>query len=105
LQYEDFAISRRQQVERRYFDLLEHYIGKLIEKNSYQIAETYLKRGLDADPLWTNGVRLALDLYTRSERTLYAIKAYRAYEAELAEKLNLTPEQDIRDHFDMLCSA
>ncbi len=102
MRFESFVETRREESSRKYFDLLEAYLGKMFQQEKYQAAESYLERGLQIEPLWANGVRLAMEMYSRSSRTLYALKAYRKYEAQLKSEVGVEPDEGLQQLLEKL---
>jgi DNA-binding SARP family transcriptional activator len=99
LQYEAFVVERREQLERQYYELLERYIDMQLLSDAQANAEKYLTRGLQLNPLWEGGVKLALELYPRFGKTIQALKAYRNYEALLKSQFDLEPGEHLRHRF------
>jgi DNA-binding SARP family transcriptional activator len=104
MRFEEFAVGRREELNHKYFHLLENYVSELLRKESLEVAETYIVSGLRTDPLWEDGVRLAMELYSRTQRTLHAMRAYRNYEARLKAELDIEPGLDLQEMFERIRS-
>ena len=104
LYYEDFTAAKREELRNLYFSVLEKYIAALIANNKFETAEYYIKSGLRIDPLWSTGVKYIMTVYLRTDKIVSAMKAYRKFEDQLTEELNIQPQQELKDLFSQLQS-
>lgn len=102
MRFEAFMSERRESLRLKMFDLLTLYLRTLLDRNDFQRAEVYVRKALTLDPLWSTGVKLAMELYLRSDRTLLGIKIYRKFERTLKEELDLDPEPELRELFEQM---
>ncbi len=102
LQYDKFAEMRREQLKHCFFGLSAVYISALLDSSRFDEAQKYVEKGLALDPLWVEGVRLAMHLFGRSGRILLALKAYRKFESILGKELNVEPDADLQALFESL---
>lgn len=102
LQFEEFAFERRERLESRYFRILELYADELLQSGALERAEEAIRTGLRHDPLWEAGVSIAMEVYTRANQTLKAIRTYRQYEAALRSELDLNPGRKLQDQLERL---
>lgn len=79
-------------------------LAQALENEEGDEARAVLKRGLEADPYWGEGVGLLMDHLERRGRVLAAIRVYRDYERRLREDLGLEPDPPLTRKLDKLTS-
>lgn len=80
-------------------------LARALEPDAGDEAVAVLRRGLEADPYWGEGVGLLMGCLERRGRVLAAIRVYREYERRLREDLGLAPEAPLVRRFRNLTAA
>jgi LuxR family maltose regulon positive regulatory protein len=94
--FEEFAAIAGEKIRNKYFGLLILLLEYLFENEDYAIAEKFVMEGLERDPIWTDGIRLAIKLFHRSGQSIKAMKLYRNYKRYLNEELGIEPSKEIQ---------
>lgn len=100
--YEDSVSARREELKAGYFKVLEFYVNTLLTGNQLEKAEGALCTGLQHDPYWERGIDLLIDIYSRSNQTLKALRIYRQYESSLLSEFDLRPSPELQGKFEEL---
>lgn len=74
-------------------------LARALEEEEGDEAFAVLRRGLEADPYWGEGVGLLMDRLAGRGRILAAIRVYRDYEHRLREELDLEPDAPLSRRF------
>ncbi|MEW6051728.1 MAG: BTAD domain-containing putative transcriptional regulator [Candidatus Zixiibacteriota bacterium] len=105
LPYEAFTIEPREQLQAQYQRGSLELAELLAANKCLGEAGTVVERALAYDQLWTDGVRLLLQIYVMQKEFLKAMRVYRSYEKRLREELAIAPDEDIRDYFDLIMKS
>ncbi len=97
--YEAFATEVRERVRAQYLQLSAFAVEYLIDKKKYQLAEKYLLAGLEREPIWTDGIELAIRLFKLCGQTIKGIKAYQKYVKNLKQELDVGPSKKLQELF------
>jgi len=99
LPYESFVIERREEYQVLYQKGTMLLAQLLIADKSLEDATAAVEKAMVYDRLWTDGVRLLLQIHSAQGEILKAMRVYRNYEKRLQDELGLPADADIRDYF------
>lgn len=102
LPYDSFAIELREHLQSLFQLASQKLAEMLIAGNRHDEAVPVIERALAFDSLWTEGVKMLMQLSVKRGDILKAMRAYRRYEKELQEELSLPPDESIREFFSEL---
>jgi DNA-binding SARP family transcriptional activator len=100
LRYESFVIEERERLQALYQKGSLRLAELLIEARNPEAAASVIEMALEYDQLWTDGVRVLLQIHVMRGETLKAMRVYRGYEQRLQSELDLPPDEGIRRYFD-----
>lgn len=105
LPYESFVIERREQYQVLYQRGSMLLAQLLIADKNLEEATAVVEKAMVNDRLWTDGVRLLLQIHTAQGEILKAMRVYRDYEKRLKNELGLPPDENIRDYFNEIVKS
>jgi two-component SAPR family response regulator len=94
--FEEFSAIVRERTKNQYLHMLSLLLEYLLHIRNYTLAEKYVLDGLDRDPFWDDGIKLAIRLFHKSGKSIKAIKLYKEYERRLDEELGVEPSKEIQ---------
>ncbi len=102
LPYDAFTIEPRERLQALYQRSSLQLARLLLKQGALDESAAVMEKALSFDPVWTDGVRMLLQVYVAQARTLNAMRMYRDYERRLRDELALEPDESLRDYFDEL---
>lgn len=97
--FEEFAATVRERVRAQYLELLALTVESLMHNRNYVAAERYVLAGLSHEPIWSDGIELAIRLFQKSGQTIKGIRVYQKYVKDLKEELQVEPSKMLQEQF------
>lgn len=94
--FEDWVDRRRERYHEQAYRAAMEAAGKARRAGDLSVAETFLRKAREIDPLREEAVREVIDLRAEHGDTACPIKAYRDYRDRLDEEVGLSPSEDLK---------
>jgi len=90
--YDEWAVGRREELERQHLDVLLHLAGLCAARGNADEATSHLEEALRIDPCHEAAVRLLMRLHGDAGRRVVASRVYHRLAQALKDELALQPE-------------
>lgn len=103
--YDDWVLTAREQLRQQYFSCLETLIQQLEEDQTYDIAITYARKLLLADPLHEVAYRRLMRLQGENGRIAAALRIYHMCNTTLQNELGVSPSPATQALYEQLLNT
>lgn len=99
--YEDYVAEARESARSTMLEASARFARSMMSRRPEE-AIMVLKRGLTADPFWSEGIGLLLQALANEGRVLAAIRTFREYQGHLMKELGVEPDEPLNRLFKTL---
>lgn len=103
--FETYAIECRERIRQKFLDISIAVANRLLGQDRSAEAIAILERGFQFDPLWGEGVKVAMAARVKTGELYKAFQSYRSYEKRLHQELAVPPDQSLTAYFDELVAS